>query len=152
VIVLTIQFVDLRLSNSAASDASPVVIPLAATPYIFGDIGIQTAGVPVENQGSVRVLLSEYAKTENNPLFNTNTINVRRNGVIIFTTTFGVAISRENEAFGFTAVDFPPAILVAAGQIQYTAEIFTSAVATDAFNNIQARNFSGIAAAGNFSG
>lgn len=149
---MTIQFVDLRISNQAASDATPVVIPLAATPLIFGDIGIQTAGVLPENIGNVRVLLSGYVKTENNPLFNQNTIRVRRNGTIILTTTFGVAISRENEAFGFTAVDNPPAAAVAAGQIQYTAEIFTVAAATDPFNNVQARNFSGIAAAGGFSG
>lgn len=149
---MTIQFVDLRISNQAASDATPVVIPLAATPLIFGDIGIQTAGVLPENIGNVRVLLSGYIKTENNPLFNQNTIRVRRNGVVILTTTFGVAISRENEAFGFTAVDNPPASDVSAGQIQYTAEIFTVAGATDPFNNVQARNFSGIAAAGDFSG
>jgi hypothetical protein len=149
---MTIQFVDLRISNQAASDATPVVIPLAATPLIFGDIGIQTAGVLPENIGNVRVLLSGYVKTENNPLFNQNTIRVRRNGTIILTTTFGVAISRENEAFGFTAVDNPPAAAVSAGQIQYTAEIFTVAAATDPFNNVQARNFSGIAAAGDFSG
>lgn len=104
---MTIQFVDLRLSNQAASDATPVVIPLAATPLVFGDIGIQTAGVLPENQSNVRVLLAGYVKTENNPLFNTNTLRVRRNGTIIFTTTFGVAISRENEAFGFSAVDVP---------------------------------------------
>ncbi|AIQ18743.1 hypothetical protein NSS79_19015 [Paenibacillus sp. FSL L8-0436] len=149
---MTIQFVDLRLSNQAASDATPVVIPLAATPLVFGDIGIQTAGVLPENQSNVRVLLAGYVKTENNPLFNTNTLRVRRNGTIIFTTTFGVAISRENEAFGFSAVDVPPAAIVATGQIQYTVEIFTNAAATDPFNNVQARNFSGIAAAGNFSG
>ena len=149
---MTIQFIDLRLSNQAASDtASPVVIPLAATPFIFGDIGLQTVDVSSANQGNVRVLLAGYVKTENNPLFNTNTINVRRNGTIIFTTTFGVAISRENEAFGFTAVDVPPPAAVAAGQIQYTAEIFTNALATDPFNNVQARNFSGVAAAGNSS-
>ncbi|MEK4344335.1 hypothetical protein [Paenibacillus sp. FSL P4-0184] len=147
---MTIQFVDLRLSNQAASDATPAVIPLAATPLVFGDIGIQTAGVSAENQGNVRILLTGFLKVENNPLFNTNTVNVRRNGSIIFTTTFGVAISRENEAFGFTAVDVPPPAAVAAGQIQYTAEIFTNAAATDPFNNVQARNFSGIAAAGNF--
>ncbi|OMD38776.1 hypothetical protein [Paenibacillus odorifer] len=146
---MTIQFVDLRLSNQAASDNTPVVIPLAATPLVFGDIGIQTVGVTPDNQGNVRVLLSVFLKVENNPLFNTNTINVRRNGTIIFTTTFGVAISRENEAFGFSAVDVPPALAVAAGQIQYTAEIFTNALATDQFNNVQARNFSGVAAAGN---
>lgn len=146
---MTIQFVDLRLSNQAASDATPAVIPLAATPLVFGDIGIQTTGVTPDNQGNVRVLLTGFLKVENNPLFNTNTVNVRRNGTIIFTTTFGVAISRENEAFGFTAVDVPPALAVAAGQIQYTAEIFTNAAATDAFNNVQARNFSGVAAAGN---
>ncbi|MEK5252613.1 hypothetical protein NST74_03955 [Paenibacillus sp. FSL F4-0125] len=146
---MTIQFVDLRLSNQAASDNTPVVIPLAATPLVFGDIGIQTVGVTPDNQGNVRVLLSGFLKVENNPLFNTNTINVRRNGTIIFTTTFGVAISRENEAFGFSAVDVPPALAVAAGQIQYTAEIFTNALATDPFNNVQARNFSGVAAAGN---
>lgn len=146
---MTIQFVDLRLSNQAASDNTPAVIPLAATPLVFGDIGIQTAGVLPANQSNVRVLLSGFLKVENNPLFNTNTINVRRNGTIIFTTTFGVAISRENEAFGFTAVDVPPALAVAAGQIQYTAEIFTNALATDPFNNVQARNFSGVAAAGN---
>ncbi|AIQ33853.1 MULTISPECIES: hypothetical protein [unclassified Paenibacillus] len=146
---MTIQFVDLRLSNQAASDNTPVVIPLAATPLVFGDIGIQTVGVTPDNQGNVRVLLSGFLKVENNPLFNTNTINVRRNGTIIFTTTFGVAISRENEAFGFSAVDVPPALAVAAGQIQYTAEIFTNALATDQFNNVQARNFSGVAAAGN---
>ncbi|MGE7615782.1 hypothetical protein [Paenibacillus sp. FSL F4-0243] len=147
---MTIQFVDLRLSNQAASDATPAVIPLAATPLVFGDIGIQTAGVSAENQGNVRILLTGFLKVENNPLFNTNTVNVRRNGTIIFTTTFGVAISRENEAFGFTAVDVPPPAAVAAGQIQYTAEIFTNAAATDPFNNVQARNFSGVAAAGNF--
>ncbi|WP_339317510.1 hypothetical protein [Paenibacillus sp. FSL R10-2734] len=146
---MTIQFVDLRLSNQAASDNTPVVIPLAATPLVFGDIGIQTVGVSPDNQGNVRVLLAGFLKVENNPLFNTNTIIVRRNGTIIFTTTFGVAISRENEAFGFTAVDVPPPLAVAAGQIQYTAEIFTNAAATDAFNNVQARNFSGVAAAGN---
>ncbi|MEK3865114.1 hypothetical protein MHH60_16695 [Paenibacillus sp. FSL H7-0716] len=146
---MTIQFVDLRLSNQAASDATPAVIPLAATPLVFGDIGIQTAGVLAENQGNVRVLLTGFLKVENNPLFNTNTVNVRRNGTIIFTTTFGVAISRENEAFGFTAVDIPPPAAVATGQIQYTAEIFTNAAATDPFNNVQARNFSGVAAAGN---
>ncbi|KAA1176928.1 hypothetical protein [Paenibacillus sp. B2(2019)] len=146
---MTIQFVDLRLSNQAASDATPAVIPLAATPLVFGDIGIQTVGVTPDNQGNVRVLLTGFLKVENNPLFNTNTVNVRRNGTIIFTTTFGVAISRENEAFGFTAVDVPPALAVAAGQIQYTAEIFTNAAATDPFNNVQARNFSGVAAAGN---
>ncbi|AIQ72483.1 MULTISPECIES: hypothetical protein [Paenibacillus] len=146
---MTIQFVDLRLSNQAASDATPAVIPLAATPLVFGDIGIQTAGVSAENQGNVRVLLTGFLKVENNPLFNTNTVNVRRNGTIIFTTTFGVAISRENEAFGFTAVDIPPPAAVATGQIQYTAEIFTNAAATDPFNNVQARNFSGVAAAGN---
>lgn len=149
---MTIQFVDLRISNQAASDATPAVIPLAATPLVFGDIGIQTAGVLPANTGNVRVLLSGYVKTENNPLFNQNTIRVRRNGTIIFTTTFGVAISRENEAFGFTAVDNPPAVDVLAGQIQYTAEIFTLAAATDPFNNVQARNFSGIASAGDFSG
>jgi hypothetical protein len=150
---VTIQFVDLRISNQAASDtAFPVIIPLAATPFVFGDIGIQTAGVLPANRGDVRVLLAGYVKTENNPQFNTNTINVRRNGTIIFTTTFGVAISRENEAFGFSAVDFPPVAVVTAGQIQYTAEIFTNAAATDPFNNIQARNFSGIAGAGTFTG
>ncbi|WP_339171441.1 hypothetical protein NSQ55_04085 [Paenibacillus sp. FSL H7-0943] len=69
--------------------------------------------------------------------------------IIIFTTTFGVAISRENEAFGFTAVDIPAPAAVATGQIQYTAEIFTNTAATDPFNNVQARNFSGVAAAGN---
>lgn len=69
--------------------------------------------------------------------------------IIIFTTTFGVAISRENEAFGFTAVDIPPPAAVATGQIQYTAEIFTNTAATDPFNNVQARNFSGVAAVGN---
>ncbi|MEK4234924.1 hypothetical protein [Paenibacillus sp. FSL H7-0714] len=147
---MTIQFVDLRLSNQAASDATPAVIPLAATPLVFGDIGIQTAGVSADNQGNVRILLTGFLKVENNPLSNTNTVNVRRNGTIIFTTTFGVAISRENEAFGFTAVDVPPPAAVAAGQIQYTAEIFTNAAATDPFNNVQARNFSGVAAAGNF--
>lgn len=93
--------------------------------------------------------MTGFLKVENNPLFNTNTVNVRRNGTIIFTTTFGVAISRENEAFGFTAVDIPPPAVVATGQIQYTAEIFTNAAATDPFNNVQARNFSGVAAAGN---
>ncbi|WP_342561250.1 hypothetical protein NST84_16385 [Paenibacillus sp. FSL R7-0345] len=149
---MTIQFVDLRISNQAASDATPAVIPLAATPLVFGDIGIQTAGVLPANTGNVRVLLSGYVKTENNPLFNQNTLRVRRNGTIIFTTTFGVAISRENEAFGFTAVDNPPAVDVLAGQIQYTAEIFTLAAVTDPFNNVQARNFSGIASAGDFSG
>lgn len=150
--MMTIQFIDLRISNQAASDATPVIIPLAATPFVFGDIGIQTAGVSPENQSNVRVLLSGFVKTENNPLFNTNTINVRRNGTIIFTTTFGIAISRENEMIGFDAVDFPPAADVAAGQIQYTCEIFTNAAATDQFNNVQARNFSGVAAAGNFTG
>ncbi|MEK8214235.1 MULTISPECIES: hypothetical protein [unclassified Paenibacillus] len=65
-------------------------------------------------------------------MFNTNTLRVRRNGtIIIFTTTFGVAISRENEAFGFSAADVPPAAIVATGQIQYTVEIFTNAAATD---------------------
>jgi hypothetical protein len=149
---MTIQFVDLRISNQAASDTMfPVVIPSAATPFVFGDIGIQTAGVLPANQGNVRVLLAGYVKTENNPQFNTNTIRIRRNGTIIFfTTTFGVAVSRENEAFGFSAVDNPPVADVAAGQIQYTVEIFTTTV--DTFNNIQARNFSGVAAAGNFTG
>lgn len=33
---MTIQFVDLRLSNQAASDATPAVIPLAATPLVLG--------------------------------------------------------------------------------------------------------------------
>ncbi|MGF7048236.1 hypothetical protein J2T13_002743 [Paenibacillus sp. DS2015] len=149
---MTIQFLDLRISNQASTDATPVIIPLAATPHVFGDIGIQTAGVLPANQDNVRVLLSGYVKTENNPLFNTNTINVRRNGTIIFTTTFGVAISRENEAFGFSAVDVPPAADVATGQVQYTAEIYTNAASTDTFNNIQARNFSGVAGAGNFTG
>jgi hypothetical protein len=33
---MTIQFVDLRISNQAGSDRSfPVVIPSAATPFIF---------------------------------------------------------------------------------------------------------------------
>ncbi|AJS57363.1 hypothetical protein [Paenibacillus sp. IHBB 10380] len=149
---MTIQFVDLRISNQASSDTTPVIIPLAATPHVFGDIGIQTAGVLPENQSNVRVVLTGYVKTENNPLFNTNTIRVRRDGTIIFTTNFGVAISRENEAFGFSAVDFPPAVAVASGQIQYTAEIFTNAATTDQYNNMQARNFSGIAGAGNFTG
>lgn len=31
---MTIQFVDLRLSNQAASDATPAVIPLAATLFL----------------------------------------------------------------------------------------------------------------------
>lgn len=66
---MTIQFVDLRLSNQAASDATPAVIPLAATPLVFGDIGIQTAGVSAENQGNVRILLTGFLKVENNPLF-----------------------------------------------------------------------------------
>lgn len=65
---MTIQFVDLRLSNQAASDATPAVIPLAATPLVFGDIGIQTAGVSADNQGNVRILLTGFLKVENNPL------------------------------------------------------------------------------------
>jgi hypothetical protein len=149
---MTIQFVDLRISNQAASDTTPVTIPLAATPFVFGDIGIQTAGVLPENQGNVRVLLSGFVKTENSPLFTTNTINVRRNGTVIFTTTFGTAVDRENEMIGFNAVDVPPAVDVATGQIQYTCEIFTNAAVTNGNNNVQARNFSGTAAAGNFTG
>lgn len=42
---MTIQFLDLRLSNQAASDTNPTIIPLAAASLVFGDIGIQTARV-----------------------------------------------------------------------------------------------------------
>lgn len=147
---MTIQFIDLRLSEQANSDAAAVPIPATATPLVFGDIGIQTAGVLPANQGLVRVQLWGYVKVVGSPATNVNTISIFRNGALIFTTTIGVAINLENEAFGFSAVDFPPIAAVQAGQIRYTAEISTPA--PNAANTAGARNFSGMAAAGNFTG
>ncbi|MBW7477097.1 hypothetical protein K0T92_20470 [Paenibacillus oenotherae] len=147
---MSIQFVDMRISQQANSDASPTAIPVAATPLVFGDIGLQTAGVSVANQGLVRVQLNGFAKIVVGPQFGTVTIHVYRNAVLIFETVYGAADSLDNQAFGFSTVDFPPAAVVATGQIQYTAEIFTAAA--NPGTTIGARNFSGTAVAGNFTG
>ena len=147
---MTIPFLDLRLSSQSNTDAGAVAIPTIAAPLVFGDIGIQTAGVVPENVGQVRIQLWGYAKIVVAPLFGTVTIEVIRNdeAVPIFTTTYGAADSLDNQAFGFTAIDFPSIALVSAGQIRYRARVYTAAA--NPGTTIGARNFSGMAAAGNF--
>ncbi|SEP17911.1 hypothetical protein [Paenibacillus sp. OV219] len=148
---MTIQFVDSRISSQADTDEAVLVtIPVAATPLLFGDIGIQTAGVEVANQGLVRVQLTGFVKVVVGPQFGSVTIQVFREGILIFTSTYTAVEALENEMLGFSAIDFPSAAYVANGQIRYTALIFT------AFPNpattAGARNFSGFATAGNFTG
>ncbi|MFC5651169.1 hypothetical protein ACFPYJ_19065 [Paenibacillus solisilvae] len=147
---MTIQFLDLRISSQDNSDAAPVAIPLAAAPLVFGDIGLQTSGVLAANQGLVRVLLTGYAKVVVSPQFGLLTLQIIRNdeATPIFSTTFGAADNLDNEGWGFSAVDFPSAALVTTGQIRYRVQIFAAA----AGSTIGARNFSGTAAAGNFTG
>ena len=146
---MTIEFLDLRVSEQSESDANFTIIPLTATPLTFGDIGLQIAGVSPANAGNVRVQLWGYAKVNVAIALTTVTITVFKNGSPIFTTsaTLGIGVQ---QPIGFSTTDFPVPADFATGQIQYTAQISVNVlnVATVA----GARNFSGMAAAGNFSG
>jgi hypothetical protein len=145
---MTIQFLDLRVSDFHSTDAASTAITTA--PLLFGDIGLQTAGVSVDNAGDLRVLLNGYAKvTGITVAVETLTIRVFRDTgggpVQIFFTTYGLLAVAPQETWGFSVADFhPPAPL--SGQIRYTATIETNLPVSLA--TIQAANFSGSAAAG----
>jgi hypothetical protein len=146
---MTIQFLDLRVSDFHSTDAASTAITTA--PLLFGDIGIQTAGVSADNAGDIRVLLNGYVKVSGITVaVETLTIRVFRDTgggpVQIFFTTYGLSAVAPQETWGFSVADFhPPAPL--SGQIRYTATIETNLpVVSTAV--IQAANFSGTAAAG----
>jgi hypothetical protein len=142
---MTIQFLDLRVSQHSNTDAVTTPIPVAPG-FTFGAIGIQTAGVSPENAADIRVLLNGYVKVAGlTVVVETLTIRVFRDGTQIFTTSYGPVASLTQETWGFSAVDFhPPA--PPSGQIAYTATIETNLAASTA--TIGAANFSGTAAAG----
>jgi hypothetical protein len=147
---MTIQFLDLRLSQHSNSDAATTPIPTAPASLLFGDIGIQTAGVSLANAGDIRVLLNGYVKVSGLTLaVETLTIRVFRDTgggpVQIFVTTYGPVAATLQETWGFSVADFPPAPL--SGEIQYTATIETD-LALVSTAVIGAANFSGTAAAG----
>lgn len=148
---MSIQFVDMRISQDSAMDTPELTLPAAATPYTFGDIGIQTTQVASGNEGLVRVTLNAYARIRLEAAIGTMTddvaFNIFRNGTSIFSTVFPGSLSTTDPTYelgGITAVDFPPAADVLAGQIQYTAVVTTNRSVT-----LGARCFSGIAVAGN---
>jgi hypothetical protein len=143
---MSIQFLDLRLSEQSGNDLILAPVPaLLAAPLVFGDIGLQIAAVSPANANLVRVQLWGYVKL-NITVALTVTITIRKNGTPIFQTSRLLAIGEEN--IGFSAVDFPVPADFASGQIQYTAEISSNIVGA----TVGARNFSGMAAAGNFTG
>lgn len=80
----------------------------------------------------------------------TITINIRKNGTIIFTTTFTSVVSGEVECIGLSTFDFPIAAQVNARQIQYTSEIFSSVASGGTI--VAASTFGGVCASGNFTG
>lgn len=147
---MTIQFLDLRVSEQAENDTSPVAIPV--TPgLLFGDIGLQIADVSPANAGDVRVLLTGYAKISG-LLVGSVTISVFKNAIAtpIFTTTQALPIILAGDSnIGFSTTDLPVPADFASGQIQYTARISASGVGVA---TVGARNFSGTAAAGTFTG
>ncbi|WP_340023987.1 hypothetical protein MHI24_02490 [Paenibacillus sp. FSL K6-1096] len=126
------------------------VINLVRSGAVFGDIGLQTVNVTPANVGLVRVTLNAYVKLSVDVsaiVQNDVTFIVYRNSTLIFSTTYPGNINNtvpQYEMVGITAVDFPPAGDVLAGQIQYT--IVASAIRTA---TLGARSFSGIAVAGN---
>ncbi|OIJ18542.1 hypothetical protein BKP45_19050 [Anaerobacillus alkalidiazotrophicus] len=151
---MPIQFLDMRVSQHSDNDADTTPIPVAPASLLFGDIGLQTAGVLPENVGDIRVNLNGYVKVSGLALLEELTIRVFRNGDEIFTTTFdlpallGAVI---DNTWGFSAVDYqPPAPLT--GEIRYTATIESTGILGLTTAVIGAANFSGIAAAGTTTG
>ncbi|MEC0239042.1 hypothetical protein P4H66_04045 [Paenibacillus dokdonensis] len=148
---MSIQFIDMRISLDSSQDTPGVEITSSSQPYVFGDIGLQTASVLPANAGSVRVTLNAYARlqmgiTAAPTLVPNATFTIFRNGNPIFTTTYQKAVSQTEisyEMAAITAVDFPTASEVLYGLIHYTISVITNYNVT-----IGARSFSGIAAAG----
>ncbi len=144
---MPIQFLDMRVSQHSNDDAATTPIPVAPASLLFGDIGLQTAGVSLENEANIRVQLNGYVKVSGLGIGETLTISVFRDAVEIFTTTYSIGeVLVTEETWGFSAVDFPPAPLD--GEIQYTATIETSGVLGITTAVIGAASFSGTAAAG----
>lgn len=150
---MTIQFLDLRVSRHSTTDAATFPIPTTPARLLFGDIGLQTAGVSPANAGDVRVELNGYVKVRGLTVgLEQLTITVWRGdpgtGVPILTTTYGpIAVGLLEETWGFTAVDFITAPL--SGQQRYTATIEkTLLLPLVSTASIGAASFGGTAAAG----
>ncbi|WP_151735956.1 hypothetical protein [Paenibacillus tengchongensis] len=144
---MSIQFLDMRMSQDSTMDTPPV--SLARNGYVFGNIGLQTAGLAPGNAALVRVTLSAYVRLTVYPsviVSNDITFGIYRNNSLIFSTVYPGDITELNNIYklvNITAVDYPPAADVLAGQIQYTAVV--SAIRNA---DLGARSFSGIAVAG----
>ncbi|UQD51865.1 hypothetical protein C0971_07285 [Bacillus methanolicus] len=147
---MTIQFLDLRVSRHSTTDAATTPIPTTPARLLFGDIGLQTAGVSPANAGDIRVELNGYVKVSGLTVgLETLTITVWRGdpgtGVPILTTTYGpIAVGLLQETWGFTAVDFLTAAPLS-GQQRYTATIESNVAS---LSTIGAASFGGTAAAG----
>ncbi|KWX79656.1 hypothetical protein AMQ84_05950 [Paenibacillus riograndensis] len=149
-----IQFLDMRISRDSAADQPGVSLSSSSFPYIFGDIGLQTGGIAPGNASLVRVTLNAYARltmaiSSNPAIVPDATFTIFRNSAQIFTTVYQKPASQAMteltyEMAGITAVDFPPAADVLAGQIRYIISVTTNYGVT-----LGARSFSGIAVAGN---
>ncbi len=124
---MSIQFLDMRISQDSVSDQPGVSLSSSSFPYIFGDIGLQTAGIASGNASLVRVTLNAYAHltmtiSANPTIVPDVTFTIIRNSVPIFTTVYQKPASQSMteltyEMAGITAVDFPPAADVLTGQI-----------------------------------
>ncbi|WP_438445467.1 hypothetical protein [Gorillibacterium sp. sgz5001074] len=140
---MTKQIIDMRTSSHSPDDAFTTPIP-AAPGVLFGDIGLQMTGILPENLGNVRVLLTGYAQISGLGGEDSVTIRVFREGTApVFVSSYPSGGS-SSLTFGFSAVDFPPELVVAQGQVRYTATIENPAGTAI----LGAANFSGIAAAG----
>lgn len=145
---MAIQLLDMRIAGDSAADTPEV--GLVRSSYIFGNIGLQTTSVAPGNAGLVRVTLQAYVRLSIFPSLIVNndiTFGIYRNGTLIFRTVYPGNLNELNtiyEMVHITAVDFPPAADVLAGQITYS--IMAGAIRNAALG---ARTFSGIAVAGN---
>lgn len=151
---MSVQFLDMRISQDSTTDLPGVSLSSSSFAYVFGDIGLQTSNVTPENVNLVRVTLNAYARiqlaTSSNPtIIPAVTFTIKRNNTVIFSTVYQKPASQSQtedtyEMGGLTAVDYPPAADVLTGQIRYLIYVTTNYGVT-----LGARSFSGTAVAGN---
>ncbi|MBT2288018.1 hypothetical protein J7E73_02505 [Paenibacillus albidus] len=151
---MSIQFLDMRISQDSTSDLPGLALSSSSFPYTFGDIGLQTTNITPGNASLVRVSLYAYARltmaASANPSIIPNvTFTIFRNQTPIFSTTYQKPESQSQseityEMAGLSAVDFPPQADVLAGQIRYIISVSTNYGVT-----LGARSFTGTAVAGN---
>jgi len=151
---LAIQFLDERLSvhrnNSTGTEA------VTTTPLLIGDIGLQTvAAVSAGNSGLVRVALTGIAGIAFGIEETANiTLTIERNGTgtagtgtVIYTDMFFIGDSTfDIPPISVVAGDFPPASVVAAGEIRYS--LFISADVDTGVTLMGPAVFNGSASAG----